>query len=208
MWTVSDAFYIGMMLFKSCFKAILHFFLHRFSPKPVWSEEGYVGKQNTQFSCSVISCISIKAVKYCDNPWEGSGRCKYLIPGHVLPTVAHQKPKLSAAFGSGHCLGHAWFPCGRFAHAFPSSGNFLPCGSHSPTQWTAVKVLFKPHPFFYQLGLVLFLSQFLLPEECALMPLIDILVLFLLLKKRKTHPASSGTMSRAFSSFVYLGNRL
>lgn len=89
---------MGMMLFKSCFRAILHFSPYRSSPKPVWSEEGRVGKQNIQCSCSVISYFSSKVVKYCDNPWEGSGRRKCLIPGHVLPTVATPETKAECCF--------------------------------------------------------------------------------------------------------------
>ena len=45
-----------------------------------------------------------------------------------FPQWPCQKPKLSADFGLGHCLCHAWFSCGGFAHAFPLSGNFLPWG--------------------------------------------------------------------------------
>lgn len=123
------------MPFKSSFKAILHFFLHPFSPKSVWSEEGYIGKQNIQFT----SCFSSKAVKYCDSPWEGSGRHKCLTPDHVLST-GHNGNQSWAQFWlrplSLSCMVLLGWICTSFSfiRKLPSLG--APIHLHPEQQWS------------------------------------------------------------------------
>lgn len=190
------------MPFKSSFKAILHFFLYPFSPKSVWSEEGYVGKQNIQFT----SYFSSKPVKYYDSPWEGTGRHKCLIPGHVLST-GHTRNQSWMRFRLRPLSLSCMVLLGWICTCFSFIRKLPPWGLPLTYTLSSSEASIKPHSSLPSGTGAFYVSVLITRRMCFHASLIDILVLFLLLKKRRTHPVSSGTRSRALSSFAYLGNR-